>query len=71
VEPEPVFTIWSDGQQAPCPVTVTLNTQFAALAEESIAVQLTVVAPIGKVEPDGGEQEEVAPGQLSVTPGTG
>jgi hypothetical protein len=36
------------------------------LAEVSIAVQVTVVVPIGKQVPDGGEHIAVAPGQLSL-----
>jgi hypothetical protein len=31
----------------------------------SVAVQLTVVVPFGNVDPDGGTQLAVAPGQLS------
>jgi hypothetical protein len=33
--------------------------------EASVALQLTVVVPLGKVEPFGGVQLTVAPGQLS------
>jgi hypothetical protein len=44
----------------------TLNVQVAILPEASVAVQVTVVVPTGKVEPDGGLQTAVTPGQLSV-----
>ena len=46
-------------------VTVTLNVQFERLLTASVAVQVTVVVPMAKFEPDGGEQLAVAPGQLS------
>jgi len=36
------------------------------LPDVSIAVQVTVVVPMGKQVPDGGEQFAVAPGQLSL-----
>lgn len=36
------------------------------LPEASVAVPVTVVAPDGKFEPDGGIKLMVAPGQLSV-----
>ena len=45
--------------------TVTVKEQLPVLEEVSVAVQLTVVVPTGKVEPDGGEQLTVAPEQLS------
>ena len=50
--------------------TVTVNEQLLVLFDASVAVQLTVVAPTGKVEPDAGVQLAVAPGQLSVGVGT-
>jgi hypothetical protein len=72
--------------QAPTAVTVTVNMQVAELPAQSQAVQVTVVVPTVKVEPDGGVQE-VTPGmhiplgvagrgaqligQLSVTVGGG
>jgi hypothetical protein len=52
-------------------LTVTLKLQFAVLPDPSLALQLTAVIPFGKVEPDGGLQEAVAPGQLSPTVGGG
>jgi len=48
-------------------LTLTVNEQEAVLPEASVAVQVTVVVPFKKVEPDGGLQLTVAPGQLSVT----
>ena len=42
-------------------VTVTVNEQLGP----AVAVQLTVVAPTGKVEPDAGVHTTVVPGQLS------
>jgi hypothetical protein len=46
--------------------TVTVKVQEAVLFELSAAVQVTVVVPVGKHVPEGGAQEAVAPGQLSV-----
>ena len=37
--------------------TVTVNVQFPELFEASVAVQVTVVVPVGKLDPDGGLQE--------------
>lgn len=37
--------------------TVTVKVQFAELFEASVAVQVTVVVPVGKLDPDGGLQE--------------
>jgi hypothetical protein len=51
--------------------TVTVKLQVAVLPEPSVAVQVTVVVPLGNVEPEGGEQETVTPGQLSVAVGAG
>ncbi len=46
-----------------------MKVQVAVLPPESVAVQVTVVVPIGKQKPDAGEQTTVgAPGQLSLTP---
>ena len=46
--------------------TVTLNEQPDELPAASLTVQLTVVEPFGKVEPDGGAQAGVpTPAQLS------
>jgi hypothetical protein len=39
------------------------------LFEASVAVQVTLVVPAGKIEPDGGLQTTVVPGQLSLTAG--
>jgi hypothetical protein len=47
--------------------TITVNEQLPVLEDESVAEQLTVVTPFGKVEPDAGTQVGViAPSQLSV-----
>lgn len=51
--------------------TLTVKLQLAVLPDVSVAVQVTVVVPAGKVEPDGGLQTAVAPGQLSKTVGAG
>jgi len=50
--------------------TVTLKLQDAVLPEGSVAVQVTVVVPTGKGEPDGGLQTTVAE-QLSEAVGGG
>src|SRR5215510_6330263 len=41
------------------------------LFEASVAVQVTIVVPVGKVDPEGGLQATVTPGQLSVAAGVG
>ena len=48
--------------------TVTMKEQplTEVLPLASVAVQVTVVVPLGNVEPDAGVQVAVAPGQLSV-----
>jgi hypothetical protein len=51
--------------------SVTLKLQEAVLPEASVAVHVTVVVPTGKVEPDGGVQAVVTPGQLSLAVGAG
>jgi hypothetical protein len=46
---------------------VTVNMQLPVFDDESVAVQLTVVTPFGKVEPEAGTQVGVSePSQLSV-----
>jgi hypothetical protein len=45
--------------------------QVALLPDVSVAVQVTVLVPSGKTEPEGGLQTTVTPGQLSVTAGAG
>ena len=52
-------------------MTVTVNEQVAVLPDPSVAVQVTVVVPAGKLEPEGGTQATVTPGQLSLTVGAG
>ena len=49
--------------------TVTVKLQEALLPEASAAVQVTVVLPTGKVEPEAGVQLTVTPGQLSLAAG--
>jgi hypothetical protein len=45
---------------------MTPKDAVAALPEPSVAVQLTVVEPSGKVEPEAGEQWTIAISTLSV-----
>ena len=52
-------------------ITVTLNVVLVLLLAVSVAVQVTVVAPKGKMEPEGGKQATVTPGQLSWAAGNG
>ena len=47
-------------------MTVTVKLQVPVLPEVSVAVQLTVLVPTGKVAPEAGLQAMVEPGQLSV-----
>ena len=47
-------------------MTVTLKLHAAVLPAVSVAVQLTVVAPTGKTEPEAGKQATVTPATLSV-----
>ena len=50
-------------------MTVTVNEQLFVLPDVSVAVQITTVTPIGKIEPEGGELfVEITP-QLSNTIG--
>jgi hypothetical protein len=47
------------------PLTVTEKEQVAELLEVSVAVQVTVVTPVGKVEPDAGlHTTEADPAQV-------
>lgn len=51
-------------------LTVTVKAHAAGLFAASVTVQLTVVVPFWKVEPDGGTQTGApTPGQLSLTVG--
>ena len=50
-------------------VTVKVHVVSGLFADASLAVHDTVVTPTGNVEPDAGEHETVAPGQLSVAVG--
>lgn len=50
--------------------TVTANLQEPEIPALSVAEQMTVVVPLGKLEPEGGLQTgTILPGQLSVAPG--
>jgi hypothetical protein len=51
--------------------TVTVKLHVAVLPAASVAMQLTVLAPFGKVEPVGGSHATVTPGALSVAVGAG
>lgn len=51
--------------------TQTLKVQVAVLPDVSVAVHVTVVQPTGNVEPEGGLQDVVTPGQLSLAVGGG
>jgi len=51
--------------------TLTVKLQDAVFPEASVAMQVTVVVPTGKTEPEGGLQTTVTPGQLSVAVGGG
>jgi hypothetical protein len=46
--------------------TVTVKLHVAVLPDVSVAVQRTVVVPLAKIEPEGGTQTTVTPGQLSL-----
>ena len=49
--------------------TETVKLHVAVLPEVSVAVQVTVVVPTGRADPEGGEQLVVTPGQLSAAVG--
>ncbi len=49
----------------------TVKLQLDVLPEASVAVQVTVVTPVGKQLPDGGVHTTVTPAQLSVATGAG
>src|SRR4030095_14001962 len=51
--------------------TVTLKLQVAVLSAVSVAVQVTVVVPTGKVDPDAGLQSTLMSEQLSDACGAG
>ena len=50
---------------------VTVKVQLAEFPDESVAVQVTVVVPIGKFEPDGGTLLTLVTLQLSEVVGFG
>ena len=67
-----VDAITSDGQVSVqgAVVTVIVNMQDVLLFEASVALQVTVAVPVGKLEPDGGLQKTCTPCvQLSVAAG--
>ena len=45
---------------------MTVKEQLVELPEVSVALQFTVLVPLLKVEPEGGVQAAITPGQLSV-----
>ena len=47
-------------------LTVTVNEQLSLFPAASVATDLTVVVPLGNVEPDAGVETTVTPGQLSL-----
>src|ERR1043166_6008058 len=49
--------------------TMTLKVQLVVLPEPSVAVQVTVLVPFGKIDPLGGLQLVVTPEQLSLAVG--
>ena len=51
--------------------TVTVKLHVAMLPDASVALQVTVVVPTGKQDPDGGMHDVVTPGQLSLAVGGG
>lgn len=71
MHPNANVSVFMPGEMIGLFSTETVNVHVAVLFDASIAVQVTVVTPIGfpeaKYEPLGGEHEYVTPGQLSVT----
>ena len=49
--------------------TLIVKLQLAELSAPSVAVQVTVVEPMGKIVPDGGEHNTAGVEQLSVADG--
>ena len=47
-------------------ITVIVNVQVAVLPPPSVAVEVTVVVPLGKKLPEAGTEVTTVPGQLSV-----
>jgi hypothetical protein len=64
--PGAVLVVMLAGQVSVQGVTVTVNEQLAVLLEASVAVQVTVVVPLGKVDPEAGTHITDGLGQLSV-----
>ena len=61
----------SGGQVILQAATVTVKLQLAVFPDVSVAVQVTVLVPTGKVEPEGGLQAVDTPEQLSAAVGGG
>jgi hypothetical protein len=61
--------VWFGGQVIVQGLTATVKLHVAWLPEASVALQLTVVVPTLKSEPDAGMQEVVTPVQLSLAIG--
>ena len=53
------------------PPTLTRNEQPDLFPTTSVAIQVTVVTPSGKLVPEAGEHTTITPGVLSVTAGGG
>jgi hypothetical protein len=70
----PAEAVWLAGQLivgGVVSVTVTVKLQVAARPAPSVAVQVTVVAPNEKAEPEGGVQTTLGAPQLSLAVGAG
>ena len=66
-----IFGPHSSRQSTSLSTTDTVKLQFAELFDASVAVQVTVVIPVGNIEPDAGEQLVVTVEQLSLVSGPG
>src|SRR5437016_2198390 len=67
--PESLLTVTLGGQIIVgfcVSMTVTVNVQVIVLPTASVAVEVTVVVPYGKLLPEPGLEINVTPGQLSV-----
>jgi len=71
--PADAVTVTLDGQKTAMrsmSLTVTVNEQVVVRPPPSVATHVTVVVPIAKLEPLGGEQTTLKIGQLSAAIGT-
>jgi hypothetical protein len=66
---EATFVTMLFGQTMSHANTLTVKLQVIELLDVSMAVHVTVLVPVGKQKPDGGEQKLVRTTQLSVTVG--